>query len=553
MKRPSSFVYSAVCLLLILSVFLACRPSPQAAAAPPPDGTPRLVVLVVADQFRADYLERGQGIFTAGLRRLRDDGVVFTEAHQAHSVTETAPGHATLSTGAYPAHHGIVGNDWFDRTVGDEVYCVEDEDEELEISPHRLRVAALGDWLRARYPTARVVSASAKDRAAVLLGGRHPDAALWYDRWDGGFTTSPFYAEELPTWLVDFNHAGPPVDFFHHPWEPLPMSQAQATAATRAGFMPFDRGPFDHGFPRLVGGFVDRPDSGGFWNALYRTPALDAWLGSLAQEMVRRFALGADEVPDLLALSFSATDAVGHGYGPDSLEVLDTLRRLDVTLGELFDFLDREVGPGHWVAAFSSDHGVAPLPEQVGPPAARAGLAEVTCFRDAASRLSATYGDDVWLADEVLDPDVIRRAGADPVEVARRVAADFAACPHVHRVRVLADVLAEAAPAPRPAPGGSGWTDALYRHGADPERSPDLLVQLDEYFDPNTTDLVTHGSPWPYDTHVPLVVLLPGTPPGQIPTPTYTTDLAPTLAHFLDVPVPDTIDGQDRSQELTLP
>lgn len=527
---------SLVLAALLAVAAVSCRPTPE--PEPPPEGTPKLVVFLVMDQFRYDYLERGRELYTGGLKRLLDRGVSFTDAHHGHAVTLTGPGHASLSTGVHPARSGIVGNSWFDRSRNEWVYCVEDE--RHGTSPANLRVSTLGDWMKERYPGAKVVAASGKDRGAVLTGGHAADIAIWFDDDAGGFESSDYYPQDRE-WLQDFNDALPPVDLFTAPWEPLPVDPEAAAAA---GFGPFDRGPFDDGFPRLVGGY-DAAMNRGFWWSFYRTPIVDTWLGELGRELVERYDLGGDQSPDFLGLGFSALDTVGHPYGPHSLEVLDTLLRLDRTLGELFAYLDARVGEGEYLVAFSSDHGVVDLPEVVGPPARRAGIPETLCVRRVVQALTSRYGPELWLTEGFyFDDEVLAAAGTDRASVQAELDELASACPGVEDLRTLSELAASPAPVGPYEPGTATWYELLYRNSVHPDLSPDALVQHEESFLPVAGSITTHGSPYAYDTHVPFIVLAPGLP-GQIAEPVLTVDLAPTLAALLAVPVPDDLDGRD--------
>ncbi|HMB52918.1 MAG TPA: alkaline phosphatase family protein, partial [Thermoanaerobaculia bacterium] len=532
-------------------------PGPSS-VAPPPDGTPGLTVVVVSDQFRADYLDRLDGLWTGGIRRLLDEGVVFTEAHHAHAATETGPGHATLSTGAYPATHGIVANDWYDRQLGDTINCVDDREQGDDlVSPSNLLVPTLADQLRRRYPRSRVFAASGKNRGAVLMAGRLGLGAFWFDDEENGYRTGEaYYPDGAPRWFEDLVAAGPSDEWFLDSWKPLPVDPAAAAAA---GFSPFDRGPFDLGSfssqvpGRVVGGFGHRRDEG-FFSGLYRTPGLDEWLSVLGREIVEREELGDDEWPDLLSLSFSAVDMVGHGYGHTSLEVLDALLRFDRTLGELFDLLDERLGPDGWAAALSSDHGVVPLAEIEPGEARRVGVAEVVCLRRVGLQLAESYGRDVWLGEGweglYLDHEVIRRAGAEVAAVQEELAAAVEECPSVVAASALSELLALPQPAAPPRPGEAGWYLELERRNAHPERSPDVTIRWVEGFNPSLSGRASHGSPYAYDTHVPLVFRIPGVAPARVGEPVETADLAPTLAALLGVEMGDEVDGTDLGEWL---
>jgi arylsulfatase A-like enzyme len=502
------------------------------------------VLLVVTDQLTYDALERTRPLLTGGLARLLERGASFADAHHAHAVTTTAPGHATLATGADPARHGIVGNSWTDRARGERVYCAWDPDREI-YSPIQLRLPTLGDRLRERWPRSKVYAASGKDRAAVLLAGRRGHGAFWFD--DGEWVTSDYYAPRgAPAWLAAFNGRDEPRRLLGELWEPLPVAPEAAAAA---GVIPADYGAFDAGLPRAFGGFSPAAD-GGFSAAFEVSPFLDQQLAELARSLVEAEDLGADEWPDLLALSFSALDLVGHAYGPHSPEVLDVVLRLDRVLGELLDFLDREVGEDAVVVALSSDHGVAPLPElagALGVPGRRAGRDDVVCLQRANLELGRRYGEGVdWLDRYLyLDAEALAEHRLDRAEVAEAAAGLLERCPGVARAWTWAELgSAQDAEAGGSATAGAGSYRDAYRRSFDPERSPDLLLEVRPYFVPVTTSAATHGSPHPYDTHVPLILAGPGVPAGEVAGRAHTSDLAPTLAVLLGLPPAAGLDGE---------
>jgi arylsulfatase A-like enzyme len=522
----------AAILLCAATLLAACG----RAEPPPPAGTPRLAVLIVVDQLGQEQLERAAPLLTGGLARLRATGASFTDAHHAHAGTSTGPGHATLATGAHPARHGVVANDWYDRGRGEWVYCAEDPERGL-MSPVQLRVPALGDRLKQRWPRSRVFAASGKDRSAVLLGGRRADGAFWFD--DGEFVTGDYYFPRgAPEWLEEFNERQWPRRLLGRAWEPLPVAPEAAAAA---GVVEADYGAFGGGLPRALGGFSPAAD-GGFRYAFAHSPFLDEHLGELARALIAAERLGADAYPDLLALSFSALDLVGHQWGPNSPEALDVVLRVDRTLGELLALLDREVGEGAVVVALSSDHGVAPLPElaaALGVPGRRAGREDVLCLQRADLELERRFGAGVdWLdGDFYLDAAELAERDLDPDEVAADAAALVERCPAVARAWTHAELRAESS-----GRDGGAYREA-FRRSFDPERSPDLLIEVEPYHLPLTNFQTTHGSPHPYDTHVPLIFAGPGVPAAAIAGRVATVDLAPTLAALLGLPPPEGIDG----------
>lgn len=541
-QRSTAAARLAWVWLLVFLCLQTCAPPPQ----PPPPDSPRLVLFLVVDQGRWDYLDRVRPFLTGGLARLLDEGVSFDQAHHEHAVTYTAPGHATLATGLYPAHSGIIGNEWVDHESGEEVYCVDDE--RYGQSPRNLRGTTLGDWMRQRYPAAKVFAVSAKDRSAILTAGQTADGAYWFDRGSGTMVSSEFYPRGEAEWLEAFNDRRLPDERFGTPWEPLPVDPEAARAA---GFEDLAESPFERSFPHTLGSAAPAPYAG-FYRGYYSSPFIDELVAALAREIVEREGLGSDAVPDFLGLSFSALDAVGHEYGPDSLEVLDTLLRLDRLLGELFDRLDEAVGMDRVLVSFSSDHGVVPLPEVQalrGLAGRRVGAAEILCVQNAGLRLSERLGFNPWLAEAepYLDRERLKEEGLEAAAVERQAAELIAGCPEVERVWTGAELAPLLDPASTPP---MSWEERLFRNSYDPERSPDLMLQWSEYFLELRGRLTTHGSVWPYDTHVPLLVWGRGIAPRRILDPVATVDLAPTLAELLQVPVPTDLDGVSRAEWL---
>jgi predicted AlkP superfamily pyrophosphatase or phosphodiesterase len=525
--------------LALLATTGCAEPEPP----PPPEDAPGLVLFVVVDQFRGDYLDRFSSLWTGALAELSQSSVVFTEAHHRHANTSTGPGHATLSTGAHPARHGIVANSWYDRETGERVYCVEDDDG--EVGPGRLLVETLGDHLKARWPASKVWSAGGKDRSAVLMGGHRPDGVLWYDRDDGGFTTGGYYEE--PSWLGDWNGRRPADRWFGVPWEPLPETTAGAASV---GVADIDRGAYRDVFPHALGNLTVYPAET-FYEAVYDTPVVDELLLDLARRLVAEEGLGRDDYPDLLALSFSAADSVGHSYGPDSPELLDTLLRLDRGLGELLDWLEGELGEGRVAVVLSSDHGVVPLPEVQaarGLPGRRVSHEEVLCYQRAGRRLHERFGDGRWLVEwQYLNPS---EADGEPTrdELADAIREEVSACPGILHVWTAGAI--EAMEAMEAMEAGEAGEDGpyaeLYAHGHHPRRSPDLYPVFEEDLLMRTFDGTTHGGPHRADTHVPWLLRWPGLAPRRVDDPVATVDVAPTLGALLGLPPFDDADGRVR-------
>lgn len=518
----------------------ACR-EPAAESPPVSETGPRLVVLLAVDQLAWDYLPRFDSLFEGGMRRLLDDAIVFQNAGFDHAVTVTGAGHAVLASGLHPSRSGIIGNGWYDRAAEQEVYCFADAEHGL--SPRNLLGTTLADWIKEHDPRSKAYSASRKDRSAIAMGGLAADAALWYDAETGGFTSSSYYFEDVPDWLEEFNRQAIPARRFAHPWEPLPIPP-QAAAAL--GLRQLDEGLFTRGFPYALGGLSIAPGES-FWSDFGSSPFADAYVFDVARAVIDAEELGQRGHLDYLALGLSALDTIGHRYGPASPEVADVLLRLDRELGDFLDFLDRRVGADRFVLALSSDHGVAPVPEQLalaGGPGRRAGTEDALCFQRAGQRLQARFGLGDWVhAGFYLDREALADRGIEPGEVERALARELEGCDIVERVWTRTELQTTRTDEP-------DRFRRLYRHSYHPERSPDLLVQPVRYAIAGSTAIATHGSPYEYDTHVPLVLSLPGAAAARITEAVRIVDVAPTLARLLALPLPSGLDGRDLTDML---
>jgi Type I phosphodiesterase / nucleotide pyrophosphatase len=532
-------------------------PTPPSAATAAPAGTsPRLVLLLAVDQLRPDRLSTA---LPGGLGRLMREGRVFADAALEHADTETCPGHATMLTGRHPGPAGIPANEFVERDTGRLVYCVEDDAGDAAVlgggsepaqgrSPRKMRVRALGDWLKASQPGARVFSLSGKDRAAITLGGQHPDAAYWFDRGPAqGFTTSRYYRSELPEWVRTFNHpvGGEPAFLARVPerWEHPTGSPANGA---RRDDYPAESAQFG----RTSGHPVRDPDVRVSLERLYYTPFLDDVTLDFARALVRSERVGSGPGIDLLAISLSATDPVGHLYGPGSQEARDALLRLDVALGDFLAFLEAEVGKGRMLVVLTADHGVLELPEWLvesgasecplptGRGSSRAlaeglGKALHSAFDPKGSPVAA------WMATSGYALTVNRRLAEERHVPVRRVV-DLArhwlgSQPGIVHVWTQEEIEGETGPAP---------FAALYRNSFDPERSGDLTVQPAPtcLFSPFPTG-TSHGTPYLYDRAVPLVFFGTGVAPGVVRGRAATVDIAPTLARAIGLELPTALDG----------
>lgn len=534
-------------LLCCLAAFACQAPSDDAmtsdGGAPPPEGTPRLVLMIVVDQLGSAEFERIAPFFTAGYRRMIDNGVVFARSVHQHARSETGPGHATISTGQFPRDHGIVTN-WYVEPGLPEIIWAGDDDE-FDKSPHRLMVPAVGDWIKQRYPTAKVFTASAKARAAIMLGGKNADAAFWWEEENGLMETSPYY--DAPEWFEAFNDQRLASAFYGKVWNPLPLTDE---ALAELEIEELNQGPLRPGFPHVFGGLRPAPVET-FYDDLWGSPWLDTHVTQLAHEILEQEHLGTDEVPDLLALSFSMSDTIGHRFGPHSREYVDILLRQDELVGELLERIDEQVGLENTVVVLTSDHGVVPVPEILqrrGKPGARVDWQILHCVHRVTVDLAEEHDVPEWLiAGSFLAPDLAERTGKSELELEQLTAKRLEQCPAVEKVWTDSELTD---PAARERPSDTNDDRWLFANSYYPGRSAEFQIRFREYLMRSRGSLTTHGTSYLYDRQVPVVFMVPGTEAARRGDVLATVDIAPTLATLLDVPVPDGIDGADRSQLL---
>jgi len=508
-------------------------PGPARTAGEANPVNPRLIVLMVIDQLRADLLDRYDSAFTGGLRRLLDEGRVFENTTHDHALTETSPGHASIATGTYPSRHGMVSNQWrqmvggFDRLVSNVIH-----EDYVEVgdtlfgagAPDRLERSGFADWLADQYGDSRILSLSAKDRSAVLLGGKGARPVFWFSSFQGRFVTSTYYADDVPGWVDDFNESTLRRHLVEDsiwvstvPPEWARLSRPDTAALESASAQSW----FPHVRPALD---PENPPYPGEW--LEVIPQLDGATLQLARIGLRELDMGQDDVPDLLAIGLSQTDRVGHGYGPFSREQLDNLLRLDRELGAFLEFLDQEVGVDGYVLALSADHGVLEMPE----------------YRVEQGLEGRRLTTEDRVALEELLGEVIRATGTTDIsEAAPAVASAITVLDWVEDAWTL-DELAH-----------GEATDSiaiLFQHSAYPGRRPGalgrfgVLMRLSEgTLDWGRPRGSTHGSAYYYDRHVPLIFLGPGIEAGRSETKVATIDIAPTLARLTGIKAPEDLDG----------
>jgi predicted AlkP superfamily pyrophosphatase or phosphodiesterase len=534
------------CFVFLFSNLISSATAQQRRRAASSTKKVRLVVGIVIDQFRADYLNRFSDQFgEGGFKRLLDGGAVFTNANFIQVPTYTACGHAMFMSGAVPAMNGIVGNDWYDRTTGRRVTSVSDDKTQLVggrdgsgMSPHRLLGSTIGDELKlASTGQAKVIGLSYKDRSAILPAGKRPDAAYWFDGSTGNFVTSTYYRSELPDWLKAFNRDNHCFNYFGKKWEK--MLPESAYARSDKDDAPYEKSPYGTKFPYTINGGEAKPGTK-FIAQFEASPFANDHLVNMAKAAIEAEKLGADDVTDLLTISFSANDLLGHAMGPYSQEVHDMTLRTDRTLAELFGYLDKKIGLDQVVIALTADHGVAPIPEQV-QQLGYGGRIEAKQITDAVTNaLNQRFGEEKWVLQSVngnvyLDETAIERRKLDAAEVEAVASKALLKLPAIVEAFTRSQILAGQMPNTAIARGVS--------NGFHPQRNGNLVIITQPFYFVGESATTTHGSPYKYDTHVPVIFYGAGIAAGSFHTVSSPADIAPTLAALLKLETPSNAVG----------
>jgi predicted AlkP superfamily pyrophosphatase or phosphodiesterase len=529
--------------------------APLSGYAQAPAQRPRLVVVISIDQFRADYLQRFSRFFgPGGFNLLLQRGANFTEAHYQHSTTQTCPGHAVILTGSYGNVNGIISNTWYDSAAHKPEYCAADTAAKLVgiakegRSPINLLVSTVGDELKtASNGRSKVITMAGKDRSAIMLGGHQADAAYWTE--DTLFVSSTYYMKQLPQWVQRFNASGHITRYRGAVWDRvLPPSEYSMMGPDD---VPAEENAEGMGrtFPHRLG--TGGSAGGSFVESFQVSPFENEALVEFAMEAVKQEGLGRDDDTDLLGIGFSANDLVGHSYGPDSHEMMDMTIRTDRLLQSFFTFLGQQVGMERVLIVITSDHGVVPFPElmQRRNPRLHARRLDPALIQAAAEQaLRARYGvprrpgyvdQPTWIMYEgwpwlYLNLEGLRDKRIRVRDAERVAQRAVRRVPGVDRA-ITATELA------RLRSSGSHTRAELSFY---PGRSGNVYYELAPYVvaEPKPEG-TTHGSPWEYDTHVPLLWFGAGIRPGMFRDAVSMADLAPTLSALLGIPEPSGSSG----------
>jgi predicted AlkP superfamily pyrophosphatase or phosphodiesterase len=488
-------------------------------AAPP--RKPRLVVAIIVDQFRYDYLLRFRQDYSSGLARLMEKGAVYTDAHYLHAATVTAVGHSTFLSGAPPSVSGIIANEWYDRDTGGSVTSVSDPATKVVggipnapgSSPHRLLVSTVTDEVKMQGVECKVIGVSIKDRSAILPAGHMADAAYWYDPDSNNWITSTYYRAALPDWVGKLN------------------DEHTARRYSEAKWLPFDAK--DDSVPP----FCSMAPTAGVRHcgSLEATPWGNEMIEDFAERAIAGEDLGHHAGVDFLTVSFSANDYVGHAVGPDDPAVRDISIRTDRLLGKLLDFVEQRAGAGNSLIVLTADHGVAPVPEVNQARRMPGGRLKASEVRDRiAAALTERFGPGSWLLPSqanmlYLNWKLVSTLKLEVGEVERVAAAAARTVDHIARVYTAQELQT-----------GAVQQDNISRAfslGFYGPRSGDLFLLQEPYylFDAAGT---SHGTPYAYDTQVPVLFWGPGIKPGTYAGAIAVNDIAPTLAALLGTAQP---------------
>lgn len=571
-------LFSRLVLLLAFVAAGCSRPTAvPAKLGPLSSGKPRVLVLLVFDQFRGDYLSRWADLYgTDGFQRLMKDGTWFTECHYPYSCTITGCGHASLLTGCSPDRHGIIENEWFERNEGKMVYCATSDFRELVYSipkptpdprdsaprkggtPERLLAESVGDVLKAANGKTKVVAVSLKDRSACLPGGKNADEAYWFDSRTGTFVTSTYYRDKMPNWVASFNSSKPADKWIRTYWNRL---RSDVDYTSRSG--PDDvigetagiSKKMERVFPHPISINKATPDRE-YYNEVTCSPFGNELLLSFAKTAFDATEVGRGETTDLFSLSFSSNDILGHSFGPDSHEVLDMTLRTDRIVAEWLTFLDSRMGQGNYVLAFTSDHGICPIPEVSNSKGIDAVRLDPRDLRKAGEDfLNSKYGFKIeesshWIEGDAfpwvyLNHRKIEGRGLIVSSVAQEVVNWIRQQPWAMRAFTRFDL-------EHPKPDDDEITRRV-RKAFHRGRAGDLGFVLKPYYISQEYPTgTTHGSPHPYDTHVPLIFFGPGIKAQQSTEPVSPQSVAAVFTHVagarppaqIDAPVPKAIAGE---------
>lgn len=503
---------------------------------------PKLVVGIVVDQMKMEYLYRFQNDFSSnGFKRLMADGYTFQNMHYNYMPTYTAPGHASIYTGTLPATHGIVGNEWFSRKIGKEMYCTDDASvttlgegtkEEGAMSPKNLLTTTITDELRlATNFKGKVIGMSLKDRGAILPAGHFANWAFWYSK-TGSFISSTFYGTTLPNWVTDFNAERHYLPYINQGWNLLKPIETYNESLPDDNIYEGKLNGAKPVFPYDLKAMYDAKGDAGILRA---TPFGNDLLAEFAKRAIEKEQLGNDAITDFLTVSFSSTDYVGHILGPRSIELQDTYLRLDATIADFLAYLDKAVGKGNYLLFLTADHAGAENAKFLNDNKYNVINVETKDIVKGMKKFSTdTFGEDLVLNysnfNLFFDKEKIKTKGLDLSKVKQAFNDYLMTQDQIKRVYTEEEIMANT---------GNDYYQNCIANGYDASQNGDMLL-LDKpgYIEYGATG-TSHGTPYSYDTHVPLIFFGWNIKSGETHDRKVITQIAPTIAQKIKTAFPN--------------
>ncbi len=514
------------------------------ASKPSNPNKPKLVVGIVVDQMRWDYVNRFKPFFksSSGFIRFINEGASVDNTLIPYLPTVTACGHTSVYTGSVPALHGIAGNEWYDNVKQRKVYCVEDANVQTvgsnsisngQMSPVNVWTTTLGDEFKlATNFKSKVFGISLKDRGAIIPAGHSANGAFWYDNKTGNFISSSYYSKTLPTWVSNYNNLHRPDSLYNLDWNlSLPASVYEANCDIDENT--YESTPFGKEakhFPYALKSFIAKD-----YGKISTTPYGNTIIVELAKQAIANEAMGADDITDLLAVSFSSPDYIGHSFGPDSWETMDSYIKLDELLADFFTYLDKQVGKDNYTVFLTADHAVANIPAFNKKHQIPGGLSSEAAMRNEIGAMLTAKGLSASLISFIGEGNIyFNHPLMDSLKISQNILVDLVSSFLEKKQDVLQIVASRhAATAPLPA----SLRERIV-NGYTPQRSGDLvIINKSGYVDGFATG-TSHGTLYNYDAHIPLLFFGKGIKKASVHRETYMTDIAPTISALLGIQMP---------------
>jgi len=543
MYKMKSMKYLSLLCFSMLALQLNAQ-KPNANATVITNAKPKLVVGIMVDQMRWDYINRFKPYFTSqnGFMRFLNEGATCDNTLIPYVPTVTACGHASVYTGSVPGINGIAGNNWFDNDKQKAVYCVDDANVSSvgvdnsaagKMSPVNLWTSTIGDEMKlASNFRSKVIGISIKDRGAILPAGHTADGAYWYDSKTGNFISSTYYGAQLPTWVAQYNAKHRPDSLYQLDWNlSLPKAIYEANCdIDQNNYESTPLGKEQKGFPYSLHQFIGKD-----YGKIASTPYGNTLVAELAEQALSNAQLGQDNITDLLAISFSSPDYIGHSFGPDSWETLDGYVKLDALLAQLFTSLDKKVGKGNYTVFLTADHAVANIPGFAKKHNLPGGIVIEDQIKKGLGDYIASKGLDAKLISAVREYNVHFNHGLmDSLGITNEklIALSTQYLQKLPEVLQVVDAR-HAATAPVP----QSLRERIV-NGYNPQRAGDLLILTKSGYVDGFSTGTSHGVLYNYDAHIPFLLFGNGIKHGVVNTPTFMTDIAPTITTLLGIQMP---------------